>query len=224
MSLETAYSVEASPCNSITGDARNTPAVITGSFPEIMDQALKPDVQLALWPRERPPRLDWTEQLEWDAISDIDTVIPRTDLASGIAAGLDAAGYPQTEQGRELAREIACLAEGFATLLNAPALRVRLEVITTDACRKFHMDYVLARLLMPLVGPGTQWIHADRPDIIRSLSPGNVAILRGRLSVDTPRVLHRSPPVSASKETRLLLALDPVDRLGVPCGPSLAQS
>ena len=38
---------------------------------------------------------------------------------------------------------------------------------------------------------------------------GAVAVFKGRMLLDPPTVLHRSPPITASGERRLLLAIDP---------------
>lgn len=182
-----------------------------GDGPEILAAIVEPQVQLALWQRPRPATLDWLDALDWDEVDDIDTVIAGPDYRASICRLLCDAGYPQIPEGDALADEIVGFASGFARLMECERLRVRLEVIETDACRKFHTDYVKARLLMPLVGPGTQWIDLrdgeDAP--VNQLSLGHVGIFKGRLAVEEPTILHRSPPVAVSGETRLLLALDP---------------
>lgn len=170
-----------------------------------------PAVQLALWRRERPAALGWIDALDWDGIADIDAVIAGPDFGTGIASLLHDAGFPHAANGRILRDEIARLAELFATLMGRDRLRMRLEVIATDACRKFHMDYVAARLLMPLSGAGTQWVEVAQGQdaAVNQLNAGEVGIFKGRLWVDEPAILHRSPPIEATGETRLLLVLDP---------------
>lgn len=58
---------------------------------------------------------------------------------------------------------------------------LRFDMIETDACRKFHMDQVTTRLLMPLSGSGTQWIDvslgSDAP--INQFGVGDVEIFKG---------------------------------------------
>jgi hypothetical protein len=39
---------------------------------------------------------------------------------------------------------------------------------------------------------------------------GEVGIFKGRLWAEEPSILHRSPPIAASGERRLLLVLDPL--------------
>ena len=171
----------------------------------------EPAIQLSIWQRVRPAGLSWIDALDWSEINDIDAHITGPDWGAEIWPGLREAGYPDTADGQVLKAELAQRAEAFARLMRSERLRMRLEVVETDACRRFHMDYLSARLLMPLFGPGTQWIDvADGEDApIQELGAGDVAIFKGRLAVEDPMVLHRSPPVSQSGATRLLLVLDP---------------
>ncbi|MCT2399899.1 DUF1826 domain-containing protein [Novosphingobium mangrovi (ex Huang et al. 2023)] len=188
-------------------------SVTLGGTDAILSSILDPAVQLALWRRRRPAVLDWVDTLEWDIIDDVDSRIGGPAFAPGIERLLRNAGYPQTTEGHALTAEIVRLVERFSRLMNCRSLRFRLEVIETDACRKFHVDYVKARLLLPLSGPGTQWIDLGDGETppVRQLACGDVGIFKGRLSVEEPTILHRSPPIAASGETRLLLALDPAD-------------
>jgi hypothetical protein len=39
---------------------------------------------------------------------------------------------------------------------------------------------------------------------------GAVGVFKGRLLLDPPTILHRSPPISATGERRLVLAIDPL--------------
>ena len=39
-----------------------------------------------------------------------------------------------------------------------------LEVVRTDSCRKFHADYVTARLITTYLGEGTQWLDEADAD------------------------------------------------------------
>lgn len=193
-------------------------AAAIGGTSAILSSVLDSEVQLALWQRARPPALDWIDTLDWDEIDDIDAELSAPDWTAEISSVLHEAGYPQSPDGDALARELAVCATEFASLMRCDQLNMRLEVIETDACRKFHMDHVTARLLMPLYGPGTQWIDtahgSDAP--INQLHVGDVAIFKGRLSVEQPSILHRSPPVAASGETRLLFVLNPPDTRAFP--------
>jgi len=184
---------------------------VIGDREDILSAILDPGVQLALWQRGRPDTLDWIDTLDWDEIDDIDTDIVGPHWAAQLWQFLCDAAYPQTGAGHAFVQELAQRVAQFAALFRLDRLHMRLEVIETDACRKFHMDYVTARLLMPLSGPGTQWIEADHGSDapIHQLGAGDVAIFKGRKLVDEPAILHRSPPVAGAGQTRLLFVLDP---------------
>jgi hypothetical protein len=112
---------------------------------------------------------------------------------------------------------VADLAEHFAALASTRAVEVRLSVVETNSCRKFHADWVTMRLITTYTGAGTQWVtpaDAERiaagqePLAIHALAPGDVGIFRGRLAAGRPAV-HRSPPIAGTGIRRLLLVIDP---------------
>lgn len=83
------------------------------------------------------------------------------------------------------------------------------------------------RLLVTYAGPGTEWRVGD-DGAINGLQAGDVAILKGRLLLDPPVVLHRSPPIAGCGIERVLLAIDPVTvpdsrRAAAPHGLQLLQ-
>ncbi|MBB2169887.1 DUF1826 domain-containing protein [Gluconacetobacter aggeris] len=111
------------------------------------------------------------------------------------------------------------LATLYATVARQPLLRVRLERIVTDSCRKFHVDHVGLRLLCAYLGPGVQWT-ADDGATIGQAETGAVVLLKGRRFpnwTEEHGVLHRSPPLSAlpvTERMRLLLTVDAADACG----------
>jgi len=114
-----------------------------------------------------------------------------------------------------LVDDIAALAVMFAGRVDAPYLRLRLDVLPTNACRKFHIGAVMARLSCTYRGTGTQYgisTDGDDPSRIFTVPTGSPILLRGTLWPETPKsgLLHRSPPIEGTGETRLVLVLDPV--------------
>lgn len=178
---------------------------------DVLTKILHPDVHLAVWEQPRAGALDWIDALAWDDIEDIDAHVPKLEH-DAISRLLTSAGYPAQSQTLQLAAAIAELGRRFAGIMACEGLRLRLEVVDTDACRKFHADHVTARLLMTLHGRGTQWIEApaDGEAEIHELPIGHVAIFKGRLWAEEPLILHRSPPIAGLGITRLLLVLDPL--------------
>ena len=143
-------------------------------------------------------------------VEQIGTELPR-DLA--------ASGYP-SDVAQRLGGEVAMLVRVFGAATGATRVSVRLDVIETDACRRFHADYVSARLICTLIGPGTQWLDTaaaaalaqgeaiDRLTI-RSIATGDVALFKGRLWSPEAPIVHRSPPITKTAQRRLLLVIDP---------------
>ena len=112
--------------------------------------------------------------------------------------------------------DISTLAAHFFKILESKYIRLRLDVVTTDACRKFHVDAVHARLICTYKGLGTQIgnLNEDGEVVsVQQLETGVPMILRGTLWPRNAKakLVHRSPPIEKLGEERLLLVLDAVD-------------
>ncbi|MEL6208235.1 MAG: DUF1826 domain-containing protein, partial [Pseudomonadota bacterium] len=144
-------------------------------------------------------------------------VILRPDLVRDAAHKIcDLSGTPEGPEKNRLVDDVAALAKIFAGIMDAPFLRLRLDVVTSNSCRKFHVDAVTARLICTYRGTGTQYGPApggDAPSEVFTLPTGAPIILRGKLWRERPSsgLLHRSPPIEGTGEARLLLVLDPVN-------------
>ena len=136
---------------------------------------------------------------------------------AGIPGALDrvCAALHEGPERHLFAESITALAERFAEVMGAPWLQMRLEVVTDNACRKFHLDNIRARLVCTYRGTGTQYGLAEggaEPEVIYTVPTGQPFVMRGaRWPTSPPSALkHRSPPIEGRGETRLLLVLDPV--------------
>ena len=94
-------------------------------------------------------------------------------------------------------------------------LRLHLDVIEANARRTFHIDAVTARLICTYRGGATQCdngVMGAKPNDIRDVSTSSPMILRGTSwrSAVTPGLLHRSPPIEGTGQTKLVLVLDPI--------------
>lgn len=150
-------------------------------------------------------------------------------LASLLSRGefeLRLEGAPASLTGRmrgmpePLIRDAVVLAERFAHFMAVPAVRLRLERIDRDACRKVHSDYTDVRLLCTYAGPGTDYFD-DSTGISAAgrMDPGWVGLFKGRsFAKDHPPAFHRSPPIILTGERRLLLVID------TPLSPAIASS
>lgn len=164
----------------------------------------------------------------WEAIRDpltrivIDqdaVLLPRGDVqplldiapfgyrAAGPASEIMAALPPLPDR---LGAAIADWAAIFAQLMGCASVRVRLEGVTGNACRKVHADYTDLRLICTLAGPGTEYTLGDDPDgRLLQIPTGAVALFKGHAFGPGHRpCLHRSPPIEQSGERRLVLVID----------------
>ncbi|MGV3457179.1 DUF1826 domain-containing protein [Sphingomonas sp.] len=190
--------------------AQEPEPVQVAASPEVLLSVTAPEVALAIWNRAAPAGLAASiDALVLDAVDDIEAAIEAPISAADLTVTLQDAGY-NSDVVALLAEDIAALAGRFAAVVGRTRFKLRLEVIETDACRRFHSDFVTYRLLTTYRGQATQWIETDRPDAVAQMRAGEVAIFKGRMLLDDPPVLHRSPPIAATGEQRLLLVLDPV--------------
>src|SRR5690606_9784866 len=95
---------------------------------------------------------------------------------------------------------------------------------------RFHVDYHALRLVCTYAGPGTEWVARDdvdrrklaarhleleaahraagiRPTDVRRLAPGDVLLMKGKGWPGAHGPVHRSPPVEAAGQRRLVLTL-----------------
>ncbi|QFS84919.1 hypothetical protein FIU97_18690 (plasmid) [Roseivivax sp. THAF40] len=185
--------------------------------PEGLSALHRPGCAAAIWRRQPLPSFQsWIDGLDAERLPKA-RVILRPDAVRAAASEIcDLSGTPDCPERDRLVDDIAALADIFATLMRARWLRLRLDVVTTNACRRFHIDAVTARLVCTYRGTGTQYaISTDgaEPQRIFTVPTGAPILLRGTLWPESPRagLLHRSPPIEGTGATRLVLVLDPID-------------
>lgn len=182
-----------------------------------LDVIAKPGVAAALWQRRVDPGWQaWINSLAPETLPQLRVILRPEMVRDAARAACDAAGLGESAARDWLIEDIAALADCFAGLMRARFLRLRLDVIETDACRRFHIDAVTARLICTYRGTGTQYgigVDGEEPRRVFTTPTGVPLVLRGTLWPGDPPsgLLHRSPPIEGSGETRLLLVLDPVD-------------
>jgi hypothetical protein len=131
-----------------------------------------------------------------------------------------------------LAEEAARWARAFAWLARTPRVKVSLASVRSDACRRFHADFVPLRMLCTYAGPGTEFVRD--PYVRRGIADGwddidaaNDATVPDRSRVERCAVgdllvlkgeawpgnrgrgaIHRSPPIERERTPRIVLTLD----------------
>ena len=174
----------------------------------------RPDCAATIWRRDLPPSFrSWIDALEPEQLPKARVILRPEEARDVISEACNEAGTPDCAERERLLDDVAALADTFAGLMGAPYLQMRLEVITTNACRKFHIDAVKARLICTYRGTGTQYGNAAggaEPQDVFTVPTGAPILLRGTLWPESPKsgLLHRSPPIDGTGETRLLLVLD----------------
>lgn len=193
-----------------------TPGVEIAQRPEELAAIHHPGAAAVLWQRQPLDRFQrWIDALPPEQLPSARIILRPGAVRDAVTRIADATGLPACNERSLLIDDIAALAEMFGQVMRAPFLRLRLDVVTTNACRKFHIDAVTARLVCTYRGTGTQYGVAKNgadPDPVLTVPTGAPFLLRGTKWPETPRsgLLHRSPPIEGSGETRLLLVLDPI--------------
>ncbi len=174
----------------------------------------------AVWRRQALPAFQsWIDGLEPDQLPRARVIVPPDSVRETVFQICETSGTPGGEERTRLIDDAAALADVFNGLMPTPYLRLRFDVVTTNACRKFHIDAVTARLICTYRGTGTQYgVSTDGADPrqIFTTPTGAPILLRGTLWPEQPksRLLHRSPPIEGTGETRLVLVIDPISEMG----------
>lgn len=184
--------------------------------PEALRKIHRPVCAAALWRRAPLPSFQaWLNGLAPEQLPKARLVLHPEKVRDAIATLTERHGMPNVPERQVLSDDAAALATIFAEVMQTPYLRVRMDVITGNACRKFHIDAVTARLVCTYRGTGTQYGIAPNgaePAQMSTVPTGSPIILRGTLWPETPSsaLRHRSTPIEGTGETRLVLVLDPV--------------
>lgn len=184
--------------------------------PEDLAVIQKPGCAAAIWRRHPPAGFKtWIDALHPDQLPSIRTVMSPRYVPEAMQNLCNLAGLVSGPERAWLIDDITDLSTRFADMMRAPYLRLRLDVVTNNACRKFHIDAITARLICTYRGTGTQYgisTNGSEPTRVFTVATCAPMILRGTLWPAKPAsgLLHRSPPIENTGETRLVLVLDPV--------------
>lgn len=204
--------------------AEGEAGVIVGPEAEVLRRGWVEGWDLAVWTRARPAAVaGWLDACAPEALPRMDRVLHVAEAAWALDAALAAAGAAPDAPGPQAWRAEVLNLVHLAGRLARDRVRLRLEVIGDDRCRRWHRDAVPWRLLATQRGEGTDWMPPRlaaealaRPDEdhpgARRLRAGDVALLRGGGRAGDPPgqgLVHRSPRGSQPAWPRLLLGLEP---------------
>ncbi|WP_171240972.1 DUF1826 domain-containing protein [Ruegeria sp. HKCCA5491] len=175
-----------------------------------------PGCAATIWRRQLAPEFQaWINTLDPSHLPKARLVLRPQAVPDALSHLCNMAGMDEGAERTWLEDDISDLATRFAEMMRAPYLRLRLDAINTNACRKFHIDALYARLICTYRGTGTQYgVSRDGldPDRVFTVATGAPIVMRGTLWPQNPPsgLLHRSPPIAGTGETRLVLVLDPI--------------
>ncbi len=133
------------------------------------------------------------------------------------------------EEKMEFINYIKTLTSHYADISDAPDLGLSLEKVQGDMCKYFHCDMNSLRLVYNLIGPGTLWAYEENvrrenlgkgrneeviknQNQIQQVSPQTITLLKGQAhpTAFNQAIVHASPPVSVTKEKRVLLRIESI--------------
>lgn len=198
-----------------------------GNHASVLSSILQPDVNLSLWRRPVDPAINKElSALQAGQLPDVRCRTSATTFHNDLSALLEQQGLDPATLDHWRA-DLRQLADRFFEVSGMHDVKMRIETVATDACRRFHVDRTHLRLLCTYRGPGTEWlpdIQVDReaqasgaPNdcIVRDGKPSQfepfwVGILKGDAYPDNAGhgLVHRSPPIAGTGQTRVLFCLD----------------
>jgi hypothetical protein len=204
---------------------RPSPRQVLSADHQVLAEALRDGVNLAVWQRRLAPQVaDFTrlllarpsevsESVQIEIAADEQPRMPALlpDLA-------DLPGYAA------FIADVTWLVQAFACLLDARRVGLRLRSLSQPMCPRFHVDHVPLRLITTYAGVASEWLEErgmDRRRLgdaaaepretgrIQQLQAGWVALAKGEkwAGNEGAGLIHRSPAPPPG-ERRLLLTLD----------------
>lgn len=190
--------------------------VVIAKEPKDLVNIRDSDCAAAVWLRQFQPQFrQWLNNLPVQNLPEGRLVLPQESVPDAVRQLCEISGMPEDPNLDLFINDVASLSQLFAAVMEVKYLRLRLEKVSDNACRKFHRDAVRARLVCTYRGRGTEYgtsIDGCEPEQIYSAPSGAPILLRGSQWPEYPNsnLLHRSPPIEGTGETRLLLVLDPI--------------
>lgn len=160
--------------------------------------------------------------------------IGKEDDPEIVVAEFDSEWDLKSESAHAFYQSIVDVVRAFQKVVQSDEIGLRIESVDSDNCSNFHVDLVPLRLVMTLLGPGTQWLANESVDRlalrerrfgeicrkgakVEQVSAGEVLLMKGEgySTLEGERnvgkgFVHRSPPKSSFKEPRLLLRIDEI--------------
>ena len=203
-----------SESHKISPDNRNELSVLSVSTWSAFQAQSHPREDAVVWHRALPKSVqDWLDHIPDMRLPSGRFRLAPTEVGACIERLFGEVGIANHPALTWLCQDAEKLAEQVANLHRVSSVRLRVEAVFDDACRKFHIDNVVARLICTYRGPGTQ-LSMLRGEVehVETVPTGTPILLKGKQWPQTDEVAlhHRSPPIEGTGMSRLVLVLDPV--------------
>lgn len=210
--------------------ACNVASALKGNSPDVLPLIYQDGVNLIQW--QRPEDQQVREYAQFLTSPDCRFSVFKSRVeAENIHQAL-IKEFPEHPEKQAFIDDLALLIDMFCTLFELPAALVRLSVLDTAMCPKFHTDKVPCRLVTSFCGAGTEWLEnyqvkrhkmghnsggkSDKDAgvfiherFIQHTGSQDVVLLKGEAweGNENNGAVHRSPKPAAG-EPRVLLTLD----------------
>lgn len=167
-----------------------------------------------LWQRTLPQAVqDWLDQIPDTSLPSGRFRLAPTEISTCIETMFGEVGIANHAALSWLCRDAERLSLRVADLHSVSSVRLRVEAVIDNACSRFHIDNVVARLICTYRGPGTQLsLCKTEADETETVPTGAPILLKGKQwpQDDDVALHHRSPPIEGTGMSRLVLVLDPI--------------
>ena len=200
--------------------------VVKSPHQEVFADVYQNSISMAVWQRQLGPLSKYAESL---LVSAPNFVFKSQGNSAQLNATLTKL-LPDAQNKALFVEDVTLLVDMFACLFDLKEVGLRLNVLSSAMCPRFHVDKIPCRLVSTYAGSGSEWLHEahvirDRLGLgshvadhnsglhekgrINQLKVGDVALMKGDewLTSLGRGVVHRSPSVSL-KNKRLFLSLD----------------
>lgn len=200
--------------------------VAKSSYIEVLADVYQKNISMVVWERQLGGVEEYAESLLTLAPNFTFKSQGNAEELISLLRGL----LPDAENKVLFLDDLFLLVDMFACLFDLEEVGLRLNVLSSAMCPRFHVDKIPCRLVSTYVGSGSEWLHEahvirDRLGLgghvsdhnsglhdkgrINQLKAGDVALMKGdEWPTSLGRgVVHRSPSASLENK-RLFLSLD----------------
>lgn len=186
---------------------------------ESVDQLKKINVEgveAVIWNRDLPEYVqNWFENSTLKKGPDAREILEVSEVYGYVESYFCDTDLAPDEIRTWLINDIALLAKQISAQFGASHVQLRIENVRDNACRRFHIDTVQARLICTYFGPGTEYGLSDDEDTapvdVSRIQTGLAILFKGKLwqGDNQKRLKHRSPPIEGLGLSRLVVVIEP---------------